>query len=52
MDSSTTNGEREDNTERTLPLSPANGSGKEGRNSTANATTMTNYEVKASGAAD
>jgi hypothetical protein len=52
MDPSTTSSESEDNTERTLPPSLASTSGKEGRNLTANTTTMTNHEEKASSDTD
>ena len=50
MDPSTTSGESEVDTERTPPQ--ASGSGEEGRNPTANATTMTNHEEKAASASD
>jgi hypothetical protein len=47
---STTNGESKVDTQRTLPL--ASGSGAEGRNPTANTTTTTNHEEKATSATD
>jgi hypothetical protein len=50
MDPSITGSESEVDTERTPP--PASGSNKESRNPTANVTTTTNYEEKASSAMD
>ena len=50
MDPSTTGSESEVDTECTPPQ--ASGSGEEGRNPTANATTTINHEEKAAGAAD
>jgi hypothetical protein len=50
IDPSTTGRESKVDPERIPP--PANGSGEEGRNPTTNATTMTNHEETAAGAAD
>jgi hypothetical protein len=50
MDLSTTGSESEVDTKYTLLL--AGGSGKEGRNPTANATTTTNHEKKVASAID